>query len=126
MSHLSTSHDAEKWDIGQSDVIRTGLRWLGSGNFTHRPGAWCAWAVSAWLTATGHRPLASGMAYSALSYGPRLSGPRVGALIVLRGHVGIVAAVSGSRVTMLSGNWGRRVALANLPARAAIAYIGVN
>lgn len=113
-------------ETGATDVIREALRFVGSGNPTGIRAAWCAFFVSMVLRATGHRPLPNGLSYSALSYGPHLAGPRVGALIVLPHHVGFVAGVSGDRVTMLSGNWGRRVALAVLPIRAAIAYIGVD
>lgn len=111
---------------GNSDAIREASRFIGSRNITGHSGAWCAWFVSFVLERIGHRPLSNGLSYSALSYGPRLAGPRVGALIVLPRHVGFVARVSGDRVTMLSGNWSGRVALAVLPIRAAIAYIEVN
>jgi uncharacterized protein (TIGR02594 family) len=115
---------------GQTDVIREAERWLGSGNFTGKPGAWCAWAVSAWLQATGHRPLASGMAGSALSYGPRLSAPRIGALAVLgtrrwASHVGLVRRVEGDSIELISGNWGHRVAIGVVPRRQISAFIGV-
>lgn len=115
----------------QTDLVREAARWIGSGNFTGKPGAWCAWAISAWLTATGHRPLASGMAASALSYGPRLSAPRVGALAVLStrrgwaGHVGLVAGIHGDLIEMISGNWGHRVSRALVPMRSFVAFIGV-
>lgn len=109
----------------RASVLSEAERWLGSGNMTGRPGQWCAWAVSFWLVRTGHRPLASGQASSALSYGPRLSAPAVGSLIVLPRHVGLVAGVEGDRVTMISGNWGRRVAMAQLSRRAAIAFVAI-
>lgn len=111
--------------IFASDVVREAERFLGSGNPTGRAGAWCAWFVSFVLERTGHKPLSSGMAYSALYYGPHLASPRPGALIVLRGHVGVVAAVHGSSVTMVSGNWGHAVRMAEIPTRAAIAFIGI-
>jgi hypothetical protein len=113
------------------DLVREAFHWLGSGNMTGKPGAWCAWAISFWLERTGRRPLANGLAAAALSYGPRLPGPRVGALAVLANghgritHVGLVAAVRGDAVEMISGNWGHRVARAVLPSRAFLAFIGV-
>jgi uncharacterized protein (TIGR02594 family) len=125
------SNEGEKINTPPSDVVREAARWLGSGNFTGRPGAWCAWAVSAWLTQTGHRPLASGMAASALTYGPRLAAARVGALAVLssrRGsasHVGLVRRVEGDNIELISGNWGHRVAIAIVPRRRILAFIGV-
>ena len=117
-------------EAGAASLIREAERWLGSGNFTGKPGAWCAGAVSAWLQATGHRPLASGMAASALSYGPRLSAPRVGALAVLgthrrASHVGLVRRVEGDNIELISGNWGHRVAIGIVPRRQISAFIGV-
>lgn len=116
--------------LGASSLIREAERWLGSGNFTGKPGAWCAWAVSAWLTATGHRPLANGMAASALTYGPRLPGPRVGAIAVVSrradsaSHVGLVRRVEGDNIELISGNWGHRVAIGIVPRRQISAFIG--
>jgi uncharacterized protein (TIGR02594 family) len=116
---------------GAATLIREAERWLGPGNFTGRPGAWCAWAVSAWLTQTGHRPLASGIAASALTYGPRLAAARIGALAVLSGrrgsasHVGLVRRVEGDNIELISGNWGHRVAIAIVPRRRILAFIGV-
>jgi uncharacterized protein (TIGR02594 family) len=113
-------------------LIAEAARWLGSGNMTGRPGAWCAWAVSFWLERTGHRPLANGLAASALSYGPHLASPRVGALAVMstrRGrahHVGIVTGIFADAVEIISGNWGRRVARALVPLSAIDAFIGVS
>ena len=118
-------------EAGAPGLIREAERWLGSGNFTGRPGAWCAWAISAWLTATGHRPLANGMAASALTYGLRLPGPRVGAIAVvssrsgLASHVGLVRRFKGDDIELISGNWGHRVAIGVVPRRRISAFIGV-
>lgn len=106
-------------------VVAEAVRWLGHGNMTGTFGPWCADALSFWLRRTGHRPLAGRMASDALRYGPRLAAPRIGSLIVLPRHVGLVAGVEGDQVTMISGNWGRRVALARLSRRAAIAFVAI-
>ena len=106
-------------------LVAEAERHLGEGNFTGLPGAWCAWAVSAWLRATGHRPLASGLAASAFAYGPCLAQPEPGALAVTWRHVGIVEAVnSDGTVTTISGNWGHRVRRARL-ARAGLVFVRV-
>jgi uncharacterized protein (TIGR02594 family) len=100
-----------------SDLVNEAARYIGSGKFTGLPGAWCADAVSAWLRATGRRPLASRMAASALVYGPHVSNPSPGDLVVMAtrrgyaGHVGIFEGVEADgSVRIISGNWGHRVA----------------
>ena len=61
---------------------------------------------------TGHRPLANGLATSALSYGHRLALPEVGALAVVTtrvgyaAHVGFVANVNeDGSIELISGDW---------------------
>jgi len=114
------------------DVVAEATRWLGSGNMTGMAGPWCADAVSFWLRRTGHRPLASRLVASALDYGPRLSGPQVGALAVIRtrrgwaGHVGFVAGVEpDGSIRLISGNWGRRVADAIVSRDVVVAFVEV-
>lgn len=113
------------------DTVAAFEHHLGQGNFTGLPGAWCAWAVSSVLKATGHRPLANGMAASALSYGAHVKVPKRGDLIVMRtkrgpaGHVGVVIAVSGNRVEIISGNWSHHVARAWISRRSVTAFIRV-
>jgi uncharacterized protein (TIGR02594 family) len=107
-------------------LLAEAARHLGQGNFTGMPGAWCAWFVSFVLKATGHRPLPSGMASSALAYGPHLREPRAGALVVMRGHVGLVEAVNADgSISMISGNWSHRVARARIARREVVAFVGV-
>ncbi len=118
--------------FGGGDVVAEAAHWIGSGNFTGRPGPWCADAVSAWLERSGHRPLEGRMASAALAYGPRLEQPEVGALAVLgsrRGwasHVGVVSGVDrDGTIHLISGNWGRRVAEAVIPRASVIAFVAV-
>jgi uncharacterized protein (TIGR02594 family) len=123
---------ARYWAGSGSDVVAEASRWIGSGKFTAPPGPWCADAVSAWLERTGHRPLENRMASAALAYGPRLSGPEVGALAVIgtrRGwaaHVGVVSGVEADgSIRLISGNWGRRVAEATVSRRSVVAFVAV-
>ena len=117
---------------GGGDVIAEAERWLGSRNMTGRGGPWCAHFASYVLERTGRRPLANGMASSALSYGRRLSEPRVGALAVVTtrvgyaAHVGFVSGVhpDGS-IELLSGNWGRRVSDAPVSRHSVVAFVDV-
>jgi uncharacterized protein (TIGR02594 family) len=114
------------------DVLAEAKRWLGSGNMTGMAGPWCADAVSFWLRRTGHRPLANRLVASALNYGPRLSGPQLGALAVIRtrrgwaGHVGFVSGVEpDGSIRLISGNWGHRVADAIISRTAVVAFVEV-
>lgn len=112
-------------------VLRVAEAHLGQGNFTGMPGPWCAWFVDFVLRAAGRRPLASGLAAAALSYGPPETNPQPGDLVVLRGahgaaeHVGFVVADFGDELEIVSGNWSRRVARARIPRRAALAFVRV-
>lgn len=133
---IGPSHARGRW-YGAETVRRSVLidtvaefeRHLGQGNFTGRPGSWCAWAVSAILVSTGHRPLASGLAASALAYGPRVASPKRGDLVIVAtragryGHVGIVVADHGATITFVSGNWSRKVSLATISRRSVTAFI---
>ena len=110
---------------GGSDVVAEAARYVGSGKFTSLPGAWCADAVNAWLTASGHRPLPGRSAYSALAYGPQTANPREGDLIVMRGHVGVFEGWDRGRVRMISGNWSHHVTEATVSPRAVVAFVSV-
>jgi hypothetical protein len=72
------------------------------------------------------------MAADGLRYGPRLAGPRVGALAILRtrrgafGHIGFVEQIEpDGSIVLLSGNWGRRVARSLAPRSAVTAFVAV-
>ena len=98
---------------GAYALIAEARRHLGT-NPTTRARLWCARFMNFVLQRTGHRGTGSDLAMSFASYGRRISGPRVGAIAVMRrkggGHVGIVTAVPGKgRIVLLSGNDGRRV-----------------
>jgi uncharacterized protein (TIGR02594 family) len=114
-----------------SSLVAEAERHLGEGNFTGRPGAWCAWFVSAILRATGRPELPNGMAASALAYGPRTRAPQPGDLAVVAtrrgrfGHVGIVVADLGWAVEIVSGNWSGRVARARISRRSVTAFVKV-
>jgi uncharacterized protein (TIGR02594 family) len=112
-------------------VIGEAMRYLGASNVTGTRGAWCADYASMVLRHTGHRPLASRKAASALAYGPRVGQPRPGDLVVVNtragyaAHVGFFAGWDHGRVLIVSGNWGHRVARAAVYQGAVAAYIRV-
>lgn len=66
------------------------------------------------------------MAASALAYGPHIP-PRVGAIAVMRGHVGFVAGIErDGSIDLVSGNWGHRVAAARVPRGEFVAFVAVD
>ncbi len=116
----------------RGDVVAEAERWLGARNMTGKGGPWCAHFASYVLQKTGHRPLANGLATSALAYGRRLGEPKVGALAVVTtrvgyaAHVGFVSGVnSDGTIELISGNWGRRVSDSTVPRRSVVAFVDV-
>ncbi|RBP11957.1 uncharacterized protein (TIGR02594 family) [Roseiarcus fermentans] len=116
----------------RGDVVAEAERWLGSRNMTGKGGPWCAHFASYVLQRTGHRPLANGMASSALGYGRRLVEPKVGALAVVTtrdgfaAHVGFVSGLrSDGSIELISGNWGRRVTDSAVSRRSVVAFVDV-
>ncbi len=105
-----------------SGVLSVARRYLGRGNFTGFHEAWCADALRAWLRQSGHST--AGTDHRAISFAHygRPTSPHVGAVAVLRHHVGIVAGVTRRGVVLLSGNHGRHVALGVYPLRRIIAF----
>lgn len=93
-----------------SSILATARRYLGSRNFTgHRGIPWCAAAIGSWLRQAGYASLRSLRAIDYLHYGAP-TWPHIGALAVLRHHIGIVAGLTARGVLLLSGNHGHRVA----------------
>ncbi len=108
--------------FGSSRLLSVARAYLGRGNFTGYREAWCADALRAWLRQSGHS--IAGTDHRAISFARygRPTSPHVGAVAVLRHHVGIVAAVTGRSVVLLSGNHGRRVALGVYSRRRIVAF----
>ena len=107
-------------------VLQIAMRFEGMGKVTGLPGAWCRDFVNMVLSRAGVR-LAdhSRIAGDALRLGARTNSPRPGDLAVMRGHVGFVVADNGAQVTIISGNWGKRVARATLPRWAFVAFVRI-
>ena len=113
-------------------MVAAAERWLGSRKLTGKGGPWRPHFASYVLQRTGHRPLADGLAASALSYGRRLAEPKVGALAVVAtrvghaAHVGLVSGVNadGSIELIFGARW-RRVSDATVPRRLIVAFVDV-
>jgi hypothetical protein len=112
---------APRASLRSTPLLAAASRFLGGGNFTHFRGPWCAEAVGRWLSIAGYRRLRSLRAIDYARYGRR-SGPRPGALAVMRHHVGIVVGVSRRGVLLLSGNHRHRVGLGVYPRRRIVAF----
>ena len=65
---------------------------------------WCARSVNLWLQRSGKKGCGGNTAISCLSAGRKLDGPTIGALAVMKHHVGIVKEVHDGQVTLVSGN----------------------
>ena len=74
-------------------VVADARRYIG-GNPTGRGSLWCARFMNMVLQQTGYRGTGSDLARSFAHYGPRLSGPQVGAIAVM--GPGAAAAMSAS------------------------------
>jgi uncharacterized protein (TIGR02594 family) len=113
------------WE-GGSRIVAEAQQWIGSANPTGTIGPWCADFASFVLQRVGLPPLPNRMASSALRYGPHTDAPRRGDLAVMPHHVGFVAGVEpGGTIDLLSGNYGRRVALAHVSRAAFVAFVAV-
>jgi uncharacterized protein (TIGR02594 family) len=111
-----------------SSMIAEARRYIGT-NPTNRRSLWCGAFMNLVLQRTGHPRGSSDLAKSFASYGPRVSGPQVGAIAVMSrgpsgGHVGIVTGMdpSGNPI-ILSGNHEGRVAEVPYPRGRIFAYV---
>ena len=78
--------------------------------------------MNAWLARAGYRGTGSGLARSFARYG-RSSAPRIGAIAVARGHVGLVVGFTPRGPLLLSANNRHgRVGVGAWPARRILAY----
>ena len=104
-----------------SQLVAVARRYVGSRRFTRYARAWCADALGAWLRQAGYSSTGDGRAISYARYG-RPSGPHVGAIAVMRHHVGIVIGYSARGPILLSGNHGHRVGVGVYSAHRVFSY----
>jgi uncharacterized protein (TIGR02594 family) len=92
---------------GGSGVISEMRRYMG-GNPTGWARVWCGVFLDMALRATGHQR-GSAAARDYARYGRPARGPAPGAIVVWPHHVGVVTAVQGGNIQVISGNDGHRV-----------------
>ena len=102
-------------------LVAVAQRYIGARRFTAHARAWCADALGVWLHKAGYSNTGDGRAISYLRYG-HPAPMRVGAIAVLKHHVGIVADVTPRGVVLLSGNHGRKVGYGLYSARRILAF----
>jgi len=118
--------------FGSRALVVEARRYLGT-NPTRMARLWCARFMNFVLDRAGYRGTGSDAALSFARYGHRVSGPRIGAIAVMRrkggGHVGIVTGIDrhGNPI-LVSGNTpnarGRSVVAERVyPRRRIIAYV---
>src|SRR5690242_20408568 len=113
-----------------SGLVSEARRYLG-GNPTGRGSLWCARFMNMVLEKTGHHGTGSDMAFSFTKYGQRVSGPQVGAIVVMGrrggGHVGVVSGIDAKgNPIVISGNNGNRVREAPISRGRIYAYVMPN
>lgn len=113
---------------GGGNMVAEARRWLGSRNMTGTRGPWCRDFVNMVIVRSGLELAdTSRRAIDALRLGPRLPGPRIGAVVVMRHHTGFVTGVEAGRIIVVSGNSrGGRVSTGSYPIGRALAFIAVN
>jgi hypothetical protein len=107
---------------GGTTLLSVAKGYLGHRRFAGMPRAWCAASPRKFLREGGYSVTGTdNRAISFARYG-RPTSPHVGAVAVLRHHVGIVAGFTRSGVVLLSGNHGRGAAYGLYAARKIVAF----
>jgi hypothetical protein len=112
-----TAHSAP---ASASSLISEMRRHLG-GNPTGWAHVWCGRMLDIALRRTGHPP-GSALARAYSRYGRPAGGPAPGVIAVWPHHVGVVTAVAGRTIKVISGNDGHRVRERERSVRGVIAW----
>jgi uncharacterized protein (TIGR02594 family) len=112
--------------FGGGSIVADARRYLGT-NPTGRRSLWCGAFMDKVLRDTGHRG-GGNLAKGYLHYGPRVSGPQLGAIAVMGrrggGHVGLVSGVDANgNPIVISGNHNNTVAETVYPRSRILAYV---
>ena len=105
-----------------NSLVEQARRYIGT-NPTGRSSLWCGAFMDMVLKQTGHAG-GGNLAWGYSRYGTRVSGPQVGAIAVMHGHVGVVSGVDANgNPIIVSGNHNHTVAEAVYPRGRIAAYV---
>lgn len=105
-----------------NDLVSQARAYMGT-NPTGRGRAWCGAFLDMVLKKTGHKG-GGNLAIAYARYGTRVSGPQVGAIAVMRHHVGVVSGIDpNGNPIIVSGNHNRTVAESVYPRSRIAAYV---
>ena len=117
----SHSNSAYAGFTGNS-LVEEARRYIGT-NPTGRGSLWCGAFMDMVLKRTGHAG-GGNLAWGYSRYGTRVSGPQVGAIAVMHGHVGVVSGVDANgNPIIVSGNHNHTVAEAVYPRGRIATYV---
>ena len=109
--------------IAQTNLIAQAERYVGDRNPTGFRGAWCGAFMGMVARRSGHAPPPGYLqARSWAHAGRAIAGPAIGAVAVMRHHVGIVVGFSARGPILISGNHGHRVGVGVYSASGIIGY----
>jgi hypothetical protein len=96
---------------------------IGQGRPADCPSRWCACYLEKALAEAGLPQAGTNLARDFAEYGEPAAPATVGSIMVMRGHVGVVAGqCEDGSVQLLSGNHGRKVGVGCYPLSKAIAW----
>ncbi|MGD9869049.1 MAG: TIGR02594 family protein [Hyphomicrobiales bacterium] len=112
---------------GSTRAIQIARSYLGT-NPTGQGSLWCAHFMNMVEKKAGRSGTGSGLARSYTSYGRRVSSPQPGDIAVVGrkgggGHVGYVMGVEGGKVTLISGNYNRKVGIGKYSMSSVVAFV---
>lgn len=108
---------------GAGAVADLMLAELGADRPRGCPGRWCACYMDTALARAGLQPLGSSRARDFANYGETAEPGALGAIMVVRSHVGVVVgACENGDVMIVSGNYSNKVALGCYSTDRAIAW----
>ena len=117
----SHSNSAYAGFTGNS-IVEQARKYIGT-NPTGRSSLWCGAFMDMVLKQTGHAG-GGNLAWGYSRYGTRVSGPQVGAIAVMHGHVGVVSGVDANgNPIIVSGNHNHTVAETVYPRGRISAYV---
>jgi uncharacterized protein (TIGR02594 family) len=117
------SHSNSAYGGVTSDVLVSEARKYIGTNPTGRGSLWCGAFLDMVLKRTGHAG-GGNLAWGYARYGTRVPGPQVGAIAVMRGHVGVVSGIDANgNPIIVSGNHNHTVAESVYPRSRIAAYV---